>query len=1185
MRKTRFCGYALVAGLTTAAGPFAAGQDSDDEEVFTLSPFTVDGSENEGYRATNTLAGTRIRTELKDIGTSIQVVTKEFLEDLASDDASSLLNYTTSTEVGGIQGNFSGNSSANDQFTSQESRGNPQSTTRVRGLFRADLTRDYFRTIIPFNSYNTGSVDINRGSNATLFGLGSPAGIINNSLDAAHYKNSGEISLRLDAEGSIRSSVNVNKVLIDDKLAIRLALLKDDREYHQEPTFQDTERVFGAVNWKILENTTFKGNFEIGEIDASRPDSTSPMEAITPWLLMGKRIIDSSLGTGIGRDLDAPTGIKVDKDGDGILDDVFPRDINAARFHDYSQFADGSFVNEGNWTWNGSQLRAPTPISFPGAERSTTGGIGQPQIWTQGVVVFGDGSQADPTIPGFKAQHAGNENFPGDALSLLGDGQDPWAQFKGNNNISGFFNNFKRQGFTNLNGYDWGRNLLAGNTAAQFSEFDAVNLKLEQTFWDNKAGFEIAYDKQTYDNEIFTPLQLNRTAQIRVDMNVRLPDGRLNPNVGRPYSLARNGRSFRNTEMETKRATAFLTHDFADGSDGWTKWLGRHTVTGLVDQNTEEVRNYGTTQVFSDPDIRRVMRTPQDEFGSFHGRLFPLVYLGPSLLGPEVQTLDDVTLVPPTELDLWRVGQTVPFTYWDPGTRADGTAARDATSVVANGRFVTRDVTVAESINGNTRFNSTTTDSEAGVWQGYFLGDSIVGTVGYRRDSVEDSLFNGVPQDSNGSDRLDAPLDEWNRLDSAVSEDRWSYGVVAHVPRGWTENLGFLLSGHYAESSNFSLLPGRVNWNDEPIANPAGETKEIGFSLSTLENKLNIRVNWFETSILNLDSGPVNFVWNNVLQRADGYYGAADTTEDPVFADFNRAVGDLLLSNLTEGERRTHNIVVENNDPNGLRTGVFYESVKSVRETEDVDAEGVEIEVTYNPTKNWRMHFNIAKQETVKSNIHPFSQALADRRVAHLNEPIPGYEWITLGELTNNAQSNPETWIIDPVNQVYGGINDPADRGYWSIANALEGRLTSLRTKQAAEGSIAAEQRKWRFNFVSNYNFSEGRLKGLSVGGAYRWQDRVSIGFPFITNADGQTVGDVANPVFAPRTDNVDLFARYKMPFLEDIGRWTLQLNVRNAFASDDDIIPVQLQGDGVSFSRVRLAPQREFILTSTLRF
>ncbi len=80
---------------------------SEDEDVFELSPFEVSAGSGSGYTATSTLAGTRIRTNLKDLGSAISIVTEEFLEDLGITDSSSLLQYSPQSEVGGAaEGNY-----------------------------------------------------------------------------------------------------------------------------------------------------------------------------------------------------------------------------------------------------------------------------------------------------------------------------------------------------------------------------------------------------------------------------------------------------------------------------------------------------------------------------------------------------------------------------------------------------------------------------------------------------------------------------------------------------------------------------------------------------------------------------------------------------------------------------------------------------------------------------------------------------------------------------------------------------------------------------------------------------------------------------------------------------------------------------------------------------------------------
>ena len=190
-KKARTIG-ALVA---LASAPLVSAQDADtDNEVYELSPFAVDAGDTSGYTARSSLAGTRLNTPLRDVASTVSVVTKQFLEDTNSTDLQELLVYTTGTEVNGIGGNFANPNENRVVGAIQDSQfRRPASSNRVRGLATADLTRDYFSTIVPMDSYNTDRVVINRGANAILFGLGSPAGIINNNTIRPLFGNHGEV--------------------------------------------------------------------------------------------------------------------------------------------------------------------------------------------------------------------------------------------------------------------------------------------------------------------------------------------------------------------------------------------------------------------------------------------------------------------------------------------------------------------------------------------------------------------------------------------------------------------------------------------------------------------------------------------------------------------------------------------------------------------------------------------------------------------------------------------------------------------------------------------------------------------------------------------------------------------------------------------------------------------------------
>ena len=151
------------------------------EETLVLSPFIITTDRDNGYQATSTLAGTRLNTELKDVGTSISVITTQFLQDTGATDTKSLLSYVTGSEVGGLAGNFSGGSTGGPGNTSPSENLGPQTITRLRGLAGASEARNFYNTSIPLDGYNVDRVEVNRGANAILFGTGSPAGIINSS--------------------------------------------------------------------------------------------------------------------------------------------------------------------------------------------------------------------------------------------------------------------------------------------------------------------------------------------------------------------------------------------------------------------------------------------------------------------------------------------------------------------------------------------------------------------------------------------------------------------------------------------------------------------------------------------------------------------------------------------------------------------------------------------------------------------------------------------------------------------------------------------------------------------------------------------------------------------------------------------------------------------------------------------
>ncbi len=177
----------LLAVLTAwvAAGAVADAQTvatPPKDEAVVLSPFNVTSDRDYGYVATNTLAGTRVNTPVKDVGAQISIFTQDFIKDVGATNLEELMGYAI-----GTQQDLTEESATAGIFNSSGLK-NPVSSFRVRGITGVGRARNYFTWSggeLDFST--TDRVDFSRGPNSILFGLGSPAGM-------AHSRMSSKIS-------------------------------------------------------------------------------------------------------------------------------------------------------------------------------------------------------------------------------------------------------------------------------------------------------------------------------------------------------------------------------------------------------------------------------------------------------------------------------------------------------------------------------------------------------------------------------------------------------------------------------------------------------------------------------------------------------------------------------------------------------------------------------------------------------------------------------------------------------------------------------------------------------------------------------------------------------------------------------------------------------------------------------
>ena len=278
-----------------------AAAPSDNQEVVEMSPFQVQASATTGYYSANTLAGTRLNNNIADLASSITVVTAQQLEDTASQNINDVFRYEANTEgartytpfvlvrsnlqdaLGGIGGTTGVQQSA-------LATGN-----RVRGLSTADQEEDNFFSLsrLPFDSYNTQSVEINRGPNSIIFGTGSPAGIVNQSRIQANADTlNGQVTLDVGSWGKYRETFGVNIPLIKDRLGIYVGQMYDSEGFKQKPSSDLTRRLYGAFVLYPFANHKMKisGSFENYSNYANDPNGITPLDYETPWLAAGRPV-------------------------------------------------------------------------------------------------------------------------------------------------------------------------------------------------------------------------------------------------------------------------------------------------------------------------------------------------------------------------------------------------------------------------------------------------------------------------------------------------------------------------------------------------------------------------------------------------------------------------------------------------------------------------------------------------------------------------------------------------------------------------------------------------------------------------------------------------------------------------------------------------------------------------------
>jgi len=252
----------LVLGVSLAsAQEQPATPEDEDADAIVLSPFVV--SQDTGYVAQRTIYGTRLNSELKDVAQQVSVFTEDFLADIDALSPEDAMLYSVNVEN---NMEFSDPISASGNFNVGVAFNN--FSGRVRGIDSAGRMRDFFNTNLQSDNYNLGGgISVSSGPNAVVFGLGGTGGVISTGYKkATTSRDSYGLDLRADSEGSFRVVTDVNKVLVKDKLALRVVALEDDFETYRHGSEGKQERYFFSLTanpWNGSSVTAYYENVDI----------------------------------------------------------------------------------------------------------------------------------------------------------------------------------------------------------------------------------------------------------------------------------------------------------------------------------------------------------------------------------------------------------------------------------------------------------------------------------------------------------------------------------------------------------------------------------------------------------------------------------------------------------------------------------------------------------------------------------------------------------------------------------------------------------------------------------------------------------------------------------------------------------------------------------------------------------
>jgi iron complex outermembrane recepter protein len=287
MIDRKFSVYRRMAftALTTAFGAVSVfGQETAEDDVsgdvITMSVFSVDVSQDQGYRATNSISGTSLNVALQDLPMPVEVITSEFVEDLQATDFKESLAYTSGVSINEFNESSGINSAgANASYSAEQSPssrggvgGNFSNAINIRGYnvqfqnrmgFRVGGTVSEYGVTLggALDSINYERLEVVRGPSSLLYGIGVLSGIVNIIPKRPLAENQYKLQASVGSDGYQRFTAEATGPLTDT-LRYRVALADEERGHWTDFRDKDLEFFVAQLEYQPWDSVNIIAEYQ-----------------------------------------------------------------------------------------------------------------------------------------------------------------------------------------------------------------------------------------------------------------------------------------------------------------------------------------------------------------------------------------------------------------------------------------------------------------------------------------------------------------------------------------------------------------------------------------------------------------------------------------------------------------------------------------------------------------------------------------------------------------------------------------------------------------------------------------------------------------------------------------------------------------------------------------------------------